>query len=60
MKISDEIMRKVTKKEEEKLNLNRCLAVRVCPNCGGNLTRKSYNDGGKEYVCNECNRIYER
>lgn len=58
MIISDEIMRKVAEKEKHKHDLHRCLAAKVCPNCGGNLTCKNYNDNDREYVCNKCNRIY--
>jgi ssDNA-binding Zn-finger/Zn-ribbon topoisomerase 1 len=58
MKINDEIMKKVAKKEEENRALNRCLAVNICPKCGGPLACKTFNDGGKDYICSGCNRVY--
>ena len=46
MKIENEIMMKVARKEAYLRDFKRCLAVKICPRCGGNL-----NVIGKEYIC---------
>lgn len=46
MGIKPEIMKKVAKREAYLKDFNRCLAAKICPRCGGNLTVI-----GKEYIC---------
>ena len=49
-----EILEIVSKKEEDKKYMARCLAVNVCPECGSDLSRESFSDGGYEYECTSC------
>jgi len=58
MIISEEILEKVEKKEKEDHYTRRCLAVKVCPNCGETLTYRSYKHGGGEYTCDSCSFEY--
>lgn len=51
MYISIEIMKLVAAKEEENKDLNRCLNVKVCPNCGNDLKVELHADGGIDYTC---------
>lgn len=51
MIIKDEIMEKVKEKESYLKGLNRCLAVRICPECGEALKYDFYDDGGESYEC---------
>lgn len=44
----DEILKKVEQREYEK----RCVNVRICPKCGGDLTTSDHS--GDEYVDKEC------
>jgi hypothetical protein len=48
--IDSAIMIKVGKKEAYLRNLKRCLAVKICPKCGGNLSCTS-DAIGHEYRC---------
>ena len=62
MDISPEVMSKVSMKEAENIALNRCLDVRVCPKCGSDLKRHTYDGGGESYEClsSLCKFEYER
>jgi hypothetical protein len=48
--IDNEIMIEVEKKEAYLRDLKRCLAVKICPKCGGNLSCTS-DAIGHEYRC---------
>lgn len=48
----------ILKKVEAKEFRERCLAVDVCPKCGGDLDWDSPNDGLVNKICEECNTNY--
>ena len=52
--VSDDIMKKVSNKEENAARLNRCLAAKICPECGERLNREIFNDAGYAYNCINC------
>lgn len=52
--VSDDIMEKVINREEDAARLNRCLAAKICPECGEDIDRETLNDGGRVYNCIEC------
>jgi uncharacterized protein YlaI len=53
--VSDDIMEKVSNREENDKRLKRCFAVKICPECGERLDCETFNDGGCKYECTECN-----
>ena len=60
MRISLEIMAKVTDKEKENKDLSRCIEVRICPKCGEDLKiTEIHGDGGASYSCSSCEFIHE-
>jgi len=61
--IIPEIMDKVDKLEKNARNFERCLKVKICPNCGNSLNCniEVWNDGGKDttFECVSCNFVYK-
>ena len=51
----EEILKKVAEKEEQDAYVERCLKVRVCPECGHDLTEK----GIVRLICNSCGYIWD-
>ncbi len=52
--VSDDIMERVSSREKNVERLTRCLAVKICPECGGGLNCEIFNDGGRRYDCIKC------
>jgi len=49
-KTDDEILKIVKDKEKQKEFIRRCIAVRVCPNCGSDMTHRPVEG----YACPTC------
>jgi len=57
MLTQDQIMQKVIRRELDEQHDKRCVAVRVCPVCGGDL-EMTRDDKFLDYCCVFCNKTY--
>lgn len=52
--IHPDIMKKVKEAIKEKIQLDECLSVHICPRCGGELYKKIYGDDTERFACFSC------
>lgn len=54
-----EILKKVKNIEQREAFVKRCLKVKICPECGGDLAISQDTAGNNDYNCHTCGFHYK-